>query len=75
MRWLYGFTDTIDMNLGKLQEIVKDREALCAAVHGTAESDMTQWLNNNSNNKYIFLRLLLSCFAIVVSDSWQPYGL
>ena len=42
MRWLDIVTNSIDMNLSKLQEIVKDRGAWCAAVHGAAKSNMTE---------------------------------
>ena len=49
MRWLDSITNAMNMNLGKLWEMVTDREAWCAAVHGIAESDISGWLKNSNN--------------------------
>ena len=48
MRWLVGITDSMGMNLSKLQETVKDRTAWLAALHEFTELDMTYPLNNNN---------------------------
>ena len=74
MKWLDGIIDSMDMSLSKLQDLVMDREAWCAAVHGVAKSrtwlsKWTDWLRQNICRSYLGILVIFSLIHIEIKQN------
>ena len=71
MRWLDGITDSMDMNLSKLREMIKDREAGVLPSMGGKKSDTTEWLNNKRSSRELPLSFSSPCESTVSAVTCQ----